>query len=222
VRAPVAPAGATAPTATTGPATGIAKTAATLTGQIKTGSQPTAYFFQFGTNTSYGSITPVAYINADGGVNAVISHLKRATVYHYRLVAINDSGASFGADMKFKTKGSSFLGSLVLDGTNLPVKNGDVQATFTCKSSKACSGLFSITTTLTTTAKAHKPAPVVCTVSRLAKYRIGAHKTKTISVPLHQACLTALAAHGGKLHGKLTTRPRTAQRGTIRLVTLIK
>lgn len=211
------PPSGTAPTAITGAAMAVHNTFATLTGAIAPGGQSTGYFFQYGTNSSYGKITPVLHTGtAPQNVFAVISGLTAGTVYHYRLVAINDSGSSFGADRTFKTTGSNFLGSLVLDGARLPVKNGKVFVKFTCKSSKGCFGLFSVDTRLLV-AKTHKLATVVCTVSRRAKYAIKAHKTKTVAVPIHLACLAALRKHHGKLRVKITTRPRSAQKGLVRL-----
>jgi uncharacterized repeat protein (TIGR01451 family) len=220
VRAPVAPAGATAPTATTGPATGVHNTTATLTGTVNPGGQPTGYFFQYGTSSSYGQITPVAHTGTSTqSVSGAISHLTAGKVYHYRLVAINDSGSSFGLDRTFRTTGTNYLGSLVLDSTKLTVKNGHVFVPFTCKSTKTCSGLFSITTRLRL-ANSHALATVVCTVSSKAKYTIGAHKRKLVRAPVHQSCLSALASHHGKLSVKVSTRPRTAQKGLIRLAKL--
>ena len=50
---------------------------------------------------------------------------------------------------------------------------------------------------------------------------IPAHKTRTVSVPVHQACVVYAESHGGTLKAKLTTRPRTAQRGLVRAVTVV-
>jgi hypothetical protein len=142
VLAPVAPTGATAPTATTDTATGIGQTAATLNGQVAPGGQPTAYFFEYETSSSYGDITPILHTAASPqNVSAAIAGLKAGTKYHYRLVAVNDSGSSFGGDWTFTTARAR----LELASVKLAVKQGKVRVPFTCASSTACSGSFSIT-----------------------------------------------------------------------------
>ena len=217
---PGTPAG-TAPTAVTGAATHVTKSSAVLNGQVQPGGQPTAYFFQYGTSQHYVNVTAVLHSGTVAqAVSSLITHLKAGTVYHYRLVAINDSGSSFGADRTFRSRGRSFLGSLLLVGRTIPIRNGNVLTTFKCNSTKACVGLYSITAHITV-AKTHKTATVVCTKSRFAKYTIGAHQTKTVSTPVHQACVAAARLHGGKLAGKVSTRPRTAQKGLVKQVTLV-
>ena len=50
------------PVATTGPATGISQTSATLTGTVDPNNEATTYYFEYGTTTSYGSTTPVTTV----------------------------------------------------------------------------------------------------------------------------------------------------------------
>ena len=98
-----------APSATTGPATDITSTGATVTGSVSPGGDPTTYFFQYGTTTAYGSQTPndTANGNATKSVKADLTGLAPNTTYHYRLVATNATGTSTGADMTFKTGGAA-------------------------------------------------------------------------------------------------------------------
>jgi hypothetical protein len=68
----------------------------------------TKIYFEYGTTTSYGSKT--AEISVGSGSSTLekgqsISSLKKLTVYHYRIVASNSSGTSFGADQTFTTAG---------------------------------------------------------------------------------------------------------------------
>jgi CSLREA domain-containing protein/uncharacterized repeat protein (TIGR01451 family) len=108
VQAPVAPAGATAPRAVTGAASQISSHGARLHGSVKPGGQPTAYFFQFGATKSYGSATaPTRTGKKPVQVSAAVARLKAGTLYHYRLVAINDSGISYGRDRTVRLKGHS-------------------------------------------------------------------------------------------------------------------
>jgi hypothetical protein len=97
---------AAAPTATTGPATAIGATTATVTGSVVPGGQATSWYVQYGTSTSYGSQTAKA--NAGSGAATVnitsnLSSLKPGSTYHYRVVASNSAGTAHGSDAVFTT-----------------------------------------------------------------------------------------------------------------------
>jgi len=98
-----------APTATTGAATGVTGTRATLhgtAGSAVVNGDETFYVFQWGKTTAYGSFTPVGTIPrgpATAAVSANLTGLTRATTYHYRLIAFNPDGSTFGADRTFRT-----------------------------------------------------------------------------------------------------------------------
>jgi phosphodiesterase/alkaline phosphatase D-like protein len=94
------------PSATTGAASGVSSTSATLTGAVNPQGQRTTYDFEYGTSTAYGSHTPER--NAGNGTSNVsasagIGSLTPNTTYHYRLVATNGSGPTNGADRTFTT-----------------------------------------------------------------------------------------------------------------------
>jgi DNA-binding beta-propeller fold protein YncE len=83
---------------TTGPpivkeeqATDIEPTTATLGATLNPSGYPTEYRFEYGTSASYGSQTPFTPLAAEGhadeAVEAPISSLEKATVYHFRAVA---------------------------------------------------------------------------------------------------------------------------------------
>jgi hypothetical protein len=79
---------------------------AQVMGSVNPQSFATSYHFDYGTSTSYGA--SVAFGNAGSGsasvaVSAQIAQLKPNTVYHYRLVASNLVGTSFGVDRQFTT-----------------------------------------------------------------------------------------------------------------------
>jgi hypothetical protein len=104
----VAPAamGASEPAVSTGNATAITFTWATLNGTINPEGQATSYYFEYGTTTSYGSQTTTAEAGsgtADVGVSGQSASLAPDTTYHYRLVATNASGTTLGSDVSFKT-----------------------------------------------------------------------------------------------------------------------
>ena len=97
---------AAAPTATTGPATAIGATTATVTGSVVPGGEATTWYIQYGTTTAYGSQTTKA--NAGSGTAAVnitsnLASLKAGSTYHYRVVASNGAGTVHGSDAVFTT-----------------------------------------------------------------------------------------------------------------------
>lgn len=102
--APVAPAGATKPKATTSGTSNRNKHNVKLTGKVSTGGQPTTYFFQFGRKRSLGSISGLVRLTGSKSVKLKIQSLAANTKYYFRIVAINDSGTSYGATKSFRTK----------------------------------------------------------------------------------------------------------------------
>ena len=97
---------AAAPGATTNPATDVTATSATLNGTVSPNREDTSYYFEYGTTTQYGTQTPTQGPiggNADRNVDAAITGLTANTTYHYRVVASNPSGTTFGANMTFTT-----------------------------------------------------------------------------------------------------------------------
>lgn len=94
------------PGATTGAATAVGTTSATLNGTVDPNSRDTTFYFEYGTTTGYGSQSPEASAGSGSGATAVasaISGLQPGTVYHYRLVAANSQGTTQGADQTFTT-----------------------------------------------------------------------------------------------------------------------
>lgn len=95
-----------APSVTTGSADLIAPTSARLHGTVRPNGQSTSWYFDYGTSTSYGSRTSrrtVGSGTSSAEVSASLSRLRASTVYHYRLVASNGSGTSYGGDRTFST-----------------------------------------------------------------------------------------------------------------------
>jgi hypothetical protein len=97
----------TPPVATTGAATTITLTGATLSGTIDRNGGATTYHFEYGTSVAYGLTTPETTLPADGtdpvSVTVPVTGLTRDTLYHYRLVATNPAGVARGADRSFRT-----------------------------------------------------------------------------------------------------------------------
>ncbi|PYI47215.1 MAG: hypothetical protein DMF11_06695 [Verrucomicrobia bacterium] len=93
------------PVVTTNPATLIASFSATLNGSVDPHGLATSIHFQYGTTTSYGlSTAPQSHTgNTYLNVSANISSLSASTVYHFRIVATNSAGTTFGSDRTFTT-----------------------------------------------------------------------------------------------------------------------
>ena len=98
-----------APGVTTAKATKVSDIDAKLNGTVNPNNAATAYWFEYGPTTSYGSSIPVAH-DADAGSGATpvtvsrqILDLAPGATYHYRLVARSAVGTTNGPDRQFTT-----------------------------------------------------------------------------------------------------------------------
>jgi len=88
------------------PANMITKTSATLRAKLQANSQDTDYYFEYGPDSSYGEVTSMGPLSGGASLELVekdIEDLRAGTEYHFRLVAANDSGTTYGPDRTFKT-----------------------------------------------------------------------------------------------------------------------
>jgi trimeric autotransporter adhesin len=93
------------PVVTTNPATNVASFSATLNGSVNPHGATTTVYFQYGPTTNYGSTTPMQTQtgNTVRTISANITGLSASHLYHFRIVAHNASGTSFGSDKTFTT-----------------------------------------------------------------------------------------------------------------------
>lgn len=96
---------------TTGPRN-ITSTSAIIRGRMSNGTLKTAYLFEYGKTTSYGSTTTVRIKDASSTENSYvveeeITGLTPGTTYHYRLWVQNADGTAIGDDYSFTTESSS-------------------------------------------------------------------------------------------------------------------
>jgi hypothetical protein len=93
--------------AVTGVVSGLTEEQATLNGTVNPKGYDSKYYFQYGTTTSYGSVTSEGDAGAGSSPvpeSAVLTKLAYGTVYHYRLVGTSGGVTSYGADQKFTTQ----------------------------------------------------------------------------------------------------------------------
>jgi uncharacterized repeat protein (TIGR03803 family) len=84
----------------------ITTTGATLNGTVNPNGSLTAAWFQWGTTTNYGNLTPATGMGS--GTNALplsapLAGLTPGVTYHYRVAATNSNGAGYGSDGSFTT-----------------------------------------------------------------------------------------------------------------------
>ncbi len=122
------------PDVTTGLVSEIEPTSATLEGAVDPdGTQLTECYFEYGTGTLYGQSAPcvpaagsIASDQSNHPVSAHLTDLERGTVYHFRLVAVNANGASYGQDASFPTLPPPSIDSAV--ATNVTLESADLTA----------------------------------------------------------------------------------------------
>jgi hypothetical protein len=96
----------TTPTVTTGGASAIAQTQATISGTISPAGAAVQYHFEYGTTTGFGRSTAVTAVpgqTASEAPTATLTGLAPLTRYYYRLVAEIDGAEYDGAPQQFTT-----------------------------------------------------------------------------------------------------------------------
>ncbi|MDM7998892.1 MAG: carboxypeptidase regulatory-like domain-containing protein [Dehalococcoidia bacterium] len=95
----------TPPTVTTGAASNLAATSATLNGNLASlgTAGSVAVSFEWGTSTSYGSETTAQSLTAAGAFTANLTDLTANTTYHFRAKAVGDGAPAYGEDVTFTT-----------------------------------------------------------------------------------------------------------------------
>jgi len=92
------------PTVTTGPATEIRLTEATMNGFLEgDGGVPCDCAFEWGPTEVYGRITSLQQKTAGERFSEVLTGLEPDTIYHFRTLASNIHGLSYGLDRVFRT-----------------------------------------------------------------------------------------------------------------------
>ena len=95
----------TPPAASTGEASNITLTTATVAGTINPEGLETSYELDLGTDTTYGTSLygEAGSASTPAKVTVSLQNLAPGSTYHYRIVAINSDGRTYGADRTFTT-----------------------------------------------------------------------------------------------------------------------
>jgi hypothetical protein len=110
------------PVGTTTEATNVGTFQATGNGIVEAKGLSTTCYFQWGTTTSYGKATGAQSCGSSWNataVNAGIGFLTPGTTYHYRLVATNGDGTSYGPDKTFTSSPNGAFFSDASNGNNM-------------------------------------------------------------------------------------------------------
>ncbi|NKE71368.1 fibronectin type III domain-containing protein [Candidatus Manganitrophus noduliformans] len=91
------------PTVSQSAASGVTATSATLSGSVNPSGATTSAWFEYGTTTAYGSGTTPVTLSAANTISADLTLLASGTTYHFRLVARNAGGTTFGPNTSFNT-----------------------------------------------------------------------------------------------------------------------
>ena len=97
-----------APKVATETASSVGATTAVLNATVNPrASNVTSCRFEYGTSVGYGSSVSCSSLPGSGeagvDVSAPVSGLGNSTTYHFRIVATNEQGTSYGSDRTFKT-----------------------------------------------------------------------------------------------------------------------
>ncbi len=131
------------PTVETEPATSVGETEATLKGSINPRGYETKYYFEYGPTESYGSKT--AEVSAGKGLEELhesqaLTGLARGTFYHFRIVATNSKGTTYGSDVVLATT-SSGTWRLGPEPEQQPEWNSADLESVSCSAANACTAV---------------------------------------------------------------------------------
>jgi hypothetical protein len=132
--------------ATLGP-TEVKAHAATLKGAAIANGKETTAHFELGLTSKYGLSTPPVDVGTSSSPVPVstTAALLAGKTYHYRAVATNADGTSYGADKTLTTPAVPFAG-VTIKAQSVKVKNGRAPVTVSCSkdTSGACKGSLAL------------------------------------------------------------------------------
>lgn len=105
-----APSRTSAPSASTGSASNVTSSGATLNGTVNPNGTATYYYFEYGTSPGYGATTAEVYAGSGKSaiaVSANLTGLSASTTYYFQLVAFNVRFTAYGGGSSFATSANS-------------------------------------------------------------------------------------------------------------------
>jgi hypothetical protein len=115
---------------TTDPATAITPTSADLNASFTGDGLNVEYFFEWGSSTKYGEKSAVGEVVAPSGPTSAppitISGLQPLHTYHYRVVAVNNTGFTVGADRTVVTVSAPVV--VALSSSHVTATSADLHA----------------------------------------------------------------------------------------------
>ncbi len=114
------------PTVTTNAASNVNVNTATLNGQVNANGNETTVTFEYGETDSYGNVDGLGETingNSFTDVSVDLTGLTGSTTYHYRIVATNAGGTSYGADLTFTTSDPSLPTVTSIAATNIAINS---------------------------------------------------------------------------------------------------
>jgi len=161
------------PVAVTGPASAVGTHEALLTGTINPSASSLRYFFEFGTTPPYEfqTISQPLAAGLPRAVQASVSGLQSDQVFHYRLVAVTETGElSAGSDQSFETLAPSRLTPRAIEVRVSPAAqrrlpdtvavSGTLVPPASIPRAAACRGFVSVTFTVRKDTISYRRAPI--------------------------------------------------------------
>jgi hypothetical protein len=87
---------------------------ATLNGEVNPEGDAFSCRFEYGATIAYGAEVPCSAQPGSSAASAELWDLAASTTYHYRLVAVNSGGATYGPDQTFTTASEDCAGNAAL------------------------------------------------------------------------------------------------------------
>jgi hypothetical protein len=240
--APAGAAAASAPAVTTGSAQSVSFGSAILTGSVNPRGQDTTYFFQYGTTKAYGLQTALA--DAGAGITTVhvrlaVTGLVPLTKYHFRLIAVNATGAVTGGDNSFTTKKVplslailvapnpvEFGGTAFVEGALSGTGNGGATVSLQANPFPYLGGFVNVGNPEVTMANGSFSFPVLNmnTVTQFRVVTVGGHRVVSatavefVAVRVTSHVGRARRPHFARIFGTVTPAEDGAQVGILRIV----
>jgi hypothetical protein len=131
----------------------VTSASATLAGGVYPNGSDTTYWWQYGPTTAYGFQTPATDIGSGTAavpVSDTLPALSPATTYHYRLVAQNSSGTTYGYDFTLTTASASVTPEQTASDGTTTTQSDTTQSPASQTPSTATTPVITTTTTATT------------------------------------------------------------------------